>query len=319
MALVTTLAWPGRRSTSSTHTASSRTLRRTSCRRGHGARGAAARRSSSRRRTTGTSTCCSRSPSRWRGRSRRASSSSLRLVTPARSRPGSRRRPGDPAGFVRARRPPRPADGARRRRARAAFTTPDPGDDLVRLAADETIDLLLMNGRRPLLGEGIPRGEVGEVLADAPCDVAVLVDRARHDRRSIREHPVVVPFGGADHDWAALELGAWIAHSSGAPLRLLGAAGGGEGGRDASRLLANASLVVQQLAGVVAEPVLVDERARGQRGGAGRRAPRRRPRRGLARAGSRPRALGDRALGPRTDRLRPPRRAAPAPWRPRAT
>jgi nucleotide-binding universal stress UspA family protein len=72
------------------------------------------------------------------------------------------------------------------------------------------------------------------------------------------ENPVVVPFGGAEHDWAALELGAWIASSRGATLRLLGAAAGAEGGRDATMVLANASLVVQQLTGVVGEPVLAE-------------------------------------------------------------
>jgi Kef-type K+ transport system membrane component KefB len=138
-----------------------------------------------------------------------------------------------------------------------AFTSPDPGGDLVRLASQEDVDLVLINGRRPLLGQGIPRGEVGEVLAAAPCDVAVLVERK--DVPIIdADHAVVVPFGGAEHDWAALELGAWIASARGAQLKLLGASAANGGGRDASRLLANASLVVQQLAGIAAEPVLVE-------------------------------------------------------------
>jgi Kef-type K+ transport system membrane component KefB len=140
-----------------------------------------------------------------------------------------------------------------------AFTTPDAGEDLVRLAADETIDLLLLDGRRPLLGAGVPRGDVGRVLADAPCDVGVLVEREPGAIPIDAEHAVYVPFGGAEHDWAALELGAWIAHAREAPLRLLGAAVSIERGeRDASMLLANASLVVQQLAGVTPEPLLVD-------------------------------------------------------------
>jgi hypothetical protein len=70
---------------------------------------------------------------------------------------------------------------------------------------------------------------------------------------SLRAGPVVVPFGAAWHDWAALELGAWVARTTGAPLRLIGAA---SGGRDASRLLADASLIVQRIAGVAAEPLL---------------------------------------------------------------
>lgn len=139
-----------------------------------------------------------------------------------------------------------------------AFTSPDPGEDLVRLTADTSIELLLIDGRRPLLGDGVPKGEVGAVLERAPCDVAVLVEREGGVPRIDDENPVVVPFGGAEHDWAALELGAWIAQVRRAPLRLLGAAFSLESGtRDASRLLANASLVVQQLAGITAEPVLV--------------------------------------------------------------
>ena len=52
-----------------------------------------------------------------------------------------------------------------------------PGQDYVRLASEEEVDLVLLDGRRPLLGDGIPRGPVGEVLEKAPCDVAVLVER----------------------------------------------------------------------------------------------------------------------------------------------
>ena len=70
---------------------------------------------------------------------------------------------------------------------------------------------------------------------------------------------VLVPFGGGEHDWAAVELGAWLAAATGEPLRLAGTrAGAGRGGRDASRLLADASLAVQRLAGVTAEPILAD-------------------------------------------------------------
>jgi hypothetical protein len=143
-----------------------------------------------------------------------------------------------------------------------AFTSPDVGSDLVRLCNEQDVDLVILNGRRPLIGEGVPRGEVGTVLQKAPCDVAVLVEREGIPTIDA-DHPVFVPFGGADHDWAALELAAWIASVRGAPLKLLGAShngAGGDGGgesRDASRLIANASLVVQQLAGIPAEPVLV--------------------------------------------------------------
>ena len=79
-----------------------------------------------------------------------------------------------------------------------------------------------------------------------------------------RTGPVLVPFGGAWHDWAALELGAWFARATDAPLRLIGAVTDrGEAGHDASRLLADASLIVQRTAGIVAEPLLAPPGRRG--------------------------------------------------------
>jgi Kef-type K+ transport system membrane component KefB len=137
-----------------------------------------------------------------------------------------------------------------------AFTSILPGEDYVRLASEDEVDLVLLDGRRPLLGEGIPRGPVGQVLENAPCDVAVLIERPGMPAIDA-QHPVMVPFGGGDHDWAALELAAWIATARNAPLKLLGAKGtNGDG--DASSVLSSASVVVQQLAGVETEALLVD-------------------------------------------------------------
>ena len=139
-----------------------------------------------------------------------------------------------------------------------AFTSADPGADLVRLASESEVDLVLLEGRRPLLGVGVPRGAVGTVLQRAPGDVAVLVDRERRRSGHLGRGPVIVPFGGAEHDWAALELGSWLASARGVPLRVLGAHAGGDNVRDASRLLADASLLVQRFTGVDAEPLLVE-------------------------------------------------------------
>jgi Kef-type K+ transport system membrane component KefB len=137
-----------------------------------------------------------------------------------------------------------------------AFTSTDVGRDLAKLADREDVDLVLLDGRRPLRGEGVPRGDVGSVLRRAPSDVAVLVAREDAEVAPGPDAPLVVPFGGAEHDWAALELGAWLSSATGAPLRLLGAAGEGE--EDASRLLATASLLVQRFVGVAAEPLLAE-------------------------------------------------------------
>ena len=155
------------------------------------------------------------------------------------------------------------------RRARWHSPRPTPARDLVRLAEREAIDLLLLDGRRPLLGGGVPRGEVGAVLERAPCDVAVLVAREDAGRARARWRRWSCRSAAHEHDWAALELGAWLSSATGAPLRLLGAAGQTDGGRDASRLLASASLLVQRFVGVPAEPVVAEPGRDGDRRGRG--------------------------------------------------
>jgi hypothetical protein len=66
--------------------------------------------------------------------------------------------------------------------------------------------------------------------------------------------PLLVPFVGAEHDWTAIELGAWLAGAWNVPLRL---AGPSLKGRDSSRLLASASLAIQRALGVAAQPLLL--------------------------------------------------------------
>jgi len=129
----------------------------------------------------------------------------------------------------------------------AVFSSPTPAADLVRLAAEQDVDLLVLEAPRSLLDDEALR----TVFELAPCDVGVLVggERAR------RNGPVLVPFVGAEHDWSAVELGAWIADAEGRRLRLAGPSGNG---RDASRLLASASLAVQRALGVAADPLVVE-------------------------------------------------------------
>jgi DNA-binding SARP family transcriptional activator len=131
----------------------------------------------------------------------------------------------------------------------AAFSSPTRGADITRLAEQEGVDLLVTDCHGPELDP-----ETVVVLERAPCDVALLAQAGG----SVREGPVVVPFGAGVHDWAALALGAWVARATGAPLRLIGMGSDGEDGRDASRLLADASLIVQRIAGIGAEPLLSD-------------------------------------------------------------
>ena len=122
----------------------------------------------------------------------------------------------------------------------ASFTSLHPADDLVRLVGEQEAELLVVKTQTA-------------VPAAAPCDVALA---PRDDLRFEPTGPVLVPFGGGREEWAALELGAWIARAHGLPLRLLGAEASDER-RDASRMLASASLTLQRFAGTAAEPVLV--------------------------------------------------------------
>ena len=119
------------------------------------------------------------------------------------------------------------------------FTSEEPGADFVRLASEQEAELLVIEGAGP------PDG--------SPCDVALA---PRPDLAFEGRDAVLVPFGGGRDEWAALELGAWLSRAHGLPLKLLGAEATGER-RDASRLLANASLALQRFAGATADPVLV--------------------------------------------------------------
>ena len=136
----------------------------------------------------------------------------------------------------------------------ASYTTHESGAEAVRLAMQFDSDLLLLSAPARLLeGRGLS-DELRTVLEQAPCDVALIAGRL--DAGSTG--PIVTPFGGVDHDWSAIELAAWLARSLGTSLRLVGTeADDTRGRRDASRLLARASMLVQQFVGIVTEPVLV--------------------------------------------------------------
>jgi DNA-binding SARP family transcriptional activator len=122
----------------------------------------------------------------------------------------------------------------------ACFTSTDPTGDLVRLVREQAAELLVV-ARAPQ-----------ELLAAAPCDVALLTE----PRPFAPEGPVVVPFGGGREEWPALELAAWIARAHRLPLKLVGVEAS-SAQRDASRTLAAASLALQRFAEVAAELAVV--------------------------------------------------------------
>jgi len=124
----------------------------------------------------------------------------------------------------------------------AAFVSQSPIRDVLRLAADEDAELVVLETPAASLST-----RPAPDLAAAACDIAFFVD-APGDLPGAQ---ITVLFGGAAEDWKAVELAAALARSCGLPLRLLGV-------EEASTLLARAALVVQRFVGVATEPALFD-------------------------------------------------------------
>jgi DNA-binding SARP family transcriptional activator len=86
----------------------------------------------------------------------------------------------------------------------AAFTSAHRGEDAVLLATEQDADLLLVDATPGMLDGRQPDADLDAIVRDAPCDVAILLTgRAVHGDPA---QPVVVPFGGQEHDWSAVEL-----------------------------------------------------------------------------------------------------------------
>jgi len=136
----------------------------------------------------------------------------------------------------------------------AAFVSDDATADTLRLAIAHDVGLVLMSAPAELAVDAWLRAELGDILARCPTDIGLLI---REGVDFTSRNDVIVPFGGGQHEWAALEIAARIAGAAGAPLVLLGTRGGA-GRRDASRLLADASLAVQQVIGVEVRSALAE-------------------------------------------------------------
>jgi DNA-binding SARP family transcriptional activator len=135
----------------------------------------------------------------------------------------------------------------------AVFTTNDPAGDVIRLAAGYDVELVLVAAPPDFALDRVP-DELLAILDRSSADVALL---AGGPAELSKGAGVFVPFGGGEHDWAALELGASLAASADLPLRLLGTeADPAQSRRDASRLLADAALAVQRVVPVRAVPIL---------------------------------------------------------------
>ena len=110
----------------------------------------------------------------------------------------------------------------------AAFRSASPGRDVAGFAAEQDVDLVLVDGSAALLEDPA----ISDLLEAAPCDVAIV------SVGEPKDGTVLVPFIGADHDWSAVELGAWLASARDGRLTLVGPT---DDERDSSRLLASAS------------------------------------------------------------------------------
>jgi DNA-binding SARP family transcriptional activator len=137
----------------------------------------------------------------------------------------------------------------------AAFTTSELARDVVRMATTYDVEIVIVDAPAGVEADRLP-DELAAIFERSPADVGVFVGGAVDFAAG---NGVYVPFAGGEHDWGALEFGALMASAAGTPLRLVGTkADPARGERDASRLLADASLAVQQVVGVETYPVLAD-------------------------------------------------------------
>src|SRR5262249_8688230 len=89
----------------------------------------------------------------------------------------------------------------------APFASDEPPQDVVRLATAYDVELVLLDASRDVTGTKLPE-EVATLLNQSPADVALTAGSPIDWSEG---NGIFVPFGGAEHDWAALELAAWLA------------------------------------------------------------------------------------------------------------
>jgi hypothetical protein len=137
----------------------------------------------------------------------------------------------------------------------AAFTTDDAPADAVRLAAAHDVRLMLVDASVNAGGGGFPDA-IATLFDSSPADVGALYGEPPSLGSTSK---IYVPFGGSEHDWAALEISASLCVATGARLRMVGTRSDpARGRRDSSRLLADASMAVQKVIGIDTDPLLVD-------------------------------------------------------------
>jgi hypothetical protein len=108
-----------------------------------------------------------------------------------------------------------------------SFLSDDIGLDLARIAADQGCETILLGWHRASLAHHVIQALVRRVLALAPCDAAVFVDRAGVGIATPPSGtgPVLMALAGGAHDAAVLRVGTHMAQQLGAGLTLVGFVG----------------------------------------------------------------------------------------------
>jgi DNA-binding SARP family transcriptional activator len=132
----------------------------------------------------------------------------------------------------------------------AAFRSRNLADNVTGLAAEHDAELVVLDAAGLIGAQGRLADWVVAALSEITADVVLLL----HDPPTAGLS-WAVPFGGSEHDWAAAELAALLARSSGSAVRVIGALAEQD---DASRLVARVGLAIQRAVGVAVEPMLAE-------------------------------------------------------------
>jgi len=133
----------------------------------------------------------------------------------------------------------------------AAFVAPAWVDGLLAFADAEGAALVLADV--PVEAATVLAPPLPDLLLGSAADVGLVV---RGSSTPAGDGPVLVVFGGGDHDWAALEVAAAAARRAGCRLGLVGVAARHAAGRDGSRELAHAALAVERAFELPSTPIL---------------------------------------------------------------
>jgi hypothetical protein len=142
-----------------------------------------------------------------------------------------------------------------------SFLTDDVTADLIRIATDQCCDVIVSGWHHASLDRRVIRASVHRIFRQAPCDVAVFVDRSGLGIQASSGRPVLAAMAGGGHDDAVTRLGAHLAQSLDTSLRLVGYLTRGDDAQataDSERLALQAD-AIRQSTGVWAVPQFAEQ------------------------------------------------------------